>query len=162
MDMLLVLYLKTHQQTQSHTDFSPVFSSRSFAVVQVTRRSLLSGPFWVAGFVVSELSLPLSTLLAFWNGCPFSFYVTLSPIKFPWKGKGPNCLFCLSSSKTTGADLAFKNHGQQRHCGTKETQWLPASAPGGPERTRCACRSQEVGKRRLRWKLRQLGCWNQH
>ena len=40
MDVLLVLYLKTHQQIQGHTDFSPVFSSRSFKALALTHVSV--------------------------------------------------------------------------------------------------------------------------
>lgn len=61
------------------------------------------------------------------------------------KGEGFDFLFCLSYSKTTGANLTFKNHRQQWHRVTKETQWLSAIPVRGQEGDRCASSHQKVG-----------------
>lgn len=61
-----------------------------------------------------------------------------------WSVQSSDFILCFSCSKTTGADPAIKNHRQQWHRVTKETQCFSPIPLGVQERNGCAG-NQKVG-----------------
>lgn len=59
-------------------------------------------------------------------------------------GESSDSILCFSCSKTTGADPAIKNHRQQWHRVTKETQCFSPIPLGVQERNGCSS-NQKVG-----------------
>lgn len=65
--MLLVLYLKSHCQTEGHLDFSPMLSSKSFVVLHFTFRVIID---FELIFVRGVKSASIYLYIYFVCGCP--------------------------------------------------------------------------------------------